>query len=577
MSFNVGRVRRAGEPLHAAFAGAEQNLNLEHNFVKKETARRGGHCPADSGCSNVKTTKRKEQPSAEVDTWLLQTGDDSDNDNDWEYQSEEDNEPLEWGETDDASEPSDVEAEDDRESNFWAVDTNSSQKLTVVGPPSSMIEPEALDSSESSESGEDNDDDFMVRYKRCQKLEHLAGPGCNHPRGYNGNNITAEEMFGACTVQCLVQKDGSWRADPNDEEFELSSDYFLSGLGGHMSSRDYGGLRAIPIRHGLEAEFNPDDKLWGPTNDVPMPFHPACLEVYRRVSQLRFGNFNVSGLWQWRLLEGNSDTISHCDPAVQRGLDQEWRHKSGDEWLAANPLFVPALPRILQNAVHKNAASVDASGSAFPTRRAGTRSKSQSTEREDCFEILPQEVLLQIIQALRSPDIAALRLASRTFTHLPILLWKKLLIKEKPWLWEVWNHSSPSKWTAVSFAELKTEEKRIYKVAAEFRYLQSVYRKVIQEEMPDHWEQYCMDHPWLTEDVDTEVSEALPQSIVELGLVRSMYPLPQDRTNWYEVYRLVVKHWDQLKGLRNRQRIWKSCETICDRIKKLTEEGKIAA
>jgi hypothetical protein len=84
-----------------------------------------------------------------------------------------------------------------------------------------------------------------------------------------------------------------------------------------------------------------------------------------------------------------------------------------------------------------------------------------------------------------------------------------------------------------------------------------------------------MDHPWLTEDVDAEVRVAISQSIVNLGLVRSMYPLPQDRTNWYEVYRLIVTHWDQLKGLRNRQRIWKICATICERIEKLTEEGKI--
>lgn len=564
-------MRRAGEPLHAAFAWAEQKVHPEHNFVIKTAGR--DQCPADSGCSNVKTTRRKEQHSAAVDTWLLQTGDDDDND--WEYQSEDDDEPLEWDEIDDTSETSDVEAEDDMESKSEDLNSNLNQKVTEVEPSSSLIEPEVSDSPESSVSGEDSDD-FMVEWRRCQNLEHLAGPGCKHPRGYNGNNITAEEMFGACTAQCLVRKDGSWRADPYDEEFELSSDFFLSGVGGHMQSRDSGGLKATPVRHGLEAEFYPDDQLFGPENEVPMPFHPACLEVYRRVSQLRFGNFNVNGLWQWRLIEGDAIFISHGDPAVRRGMEQEWCHTPGDEWLAANPLFVPALPGILQNAVDENAASVDAGNSAFPAFRAGTKSKLQNAEREDCFQILPPEVLLQIIETLHSPDIAALRLVSRTFTHLPILLWKKLLKKEKPWLWEVWNHSSPYKWSTISYGEYNAEEGRIHKVATELHHLQRVHRKVIQEEMPEHWEEYCMDHPWLTEDVDTEVSAIIPQRIEELALARSVYRLPQDRTNWYEVYRLVVKHWGQLKGLRNRQRIWNVCEAICDRIEKLTEEGKIA-
>lgn len=575
MSFNIGRVRRADEPPNAAFAYAEQNFDLEHNFVKKQLGRRS-QCPADSGCSNIKTTKRREQHSAEVETWLLQTGDDSDNDTDWEYQSEEDNEPLEWGEIDDVSETSGAEAEAECDPKFRDPNTDLSPKLNKVEPARLLIESEALDSSESSESGEDNDDKWMMEWQRCQNLEHLAGPGCIHPRGYNGNNITAEEMFGACTVQCLVRKDGSWLADPNDEEFELSSGYFLSGLGGHMDSRDTGGLIVIPIRHGLDDEIRPDDEIFGAGNEVPMPFHPACLEVYRRVSQLRFGTFNVSDLWQWRLLEGKDKAISHCDPAVQRALGGEWLHRSGDEWLTANPTFVPALPQILQNAVYGSAASVNASDSAFPTCRAGKTSKSQSTEREDCFGILPQEVLFQIILTLRSLDIAALRLASRTFTDLPILLWKKLLKKEMPWLWEVWDHSSPYKWTAVSFSEVRAEEERICKVAAELRHLQSLHRRVIQEEMPGNWQQYCMDHPWLMEDVDAEVRVVIQQSIVELGLIRSIYLLPQDRTNWYEVYRLVVKHWDQLKGLRNRQRIWNICEAICDRIQKLREERKIA-
>ena len=249
---------------------------------------------------------------------------------------------------------------------------------------------------------------------------------------------------------------------------------------------------------GLEDEIYPDDDYWEPGIEVPMPFHPACLEVYRRVSQFRFGSFNVNDLCKWRLLEGSCrfkiEPKFYSDPALRRArCGEQHCHLPGDEWLAANPLYVPALPRILQNAVYENAASFDPSNSAFPTRRDGARSNSRIAETRDSFHILPQEVLLLIVKTLRSPDIGALRLASRSFTHLPILLWKQLLRREMPWLWEVRNHSLPYKWAAISVSDIKTEEERIHEAADELRNLQRLHRRVIQEEMPEYWEQYCMD------------------------------------------------------------------------------------
>jgi hypothetical protein len=566
VSFNIGRVRRAGEPLNTAFAWAEQNLYIADNFVKKEVSRRS-QCPEDSGCKNVKTTQRVAPPPSEVDTWLLQSNDEEDMD--WAPKSEEDDEPLEWEESDDASDIADSVVEEGEEFQLPGdIHAKSRENLIQAGTTNLSIATTILDSSESSESDndDDNDENFGRRYERSRNLEHLAGPGCSISGGYNGTNITAEEMFGSCTAQCLVRKDDFWLAEPDDELFELSSNYFLSGLGGHMNSRDSGGLEAYPLRHGLAEEFNPDDDYWEPGFEVPMPFHPACLEIYKRVAHLRFGFFNVNGLCQWRFLKDSEPPyqhISHSDPAVRRGLDQLWNHHTGDEWLAANPLFIPALPRLLQSAVYGNAASFDKNDSAFPIHRAGT----QFTGLRDCFYVLPQELLFLIIDKLRSPDIASLRLASRTFTHLPIVLWKKLLRQEMPWFWEVWDNSQPYKWTRFSASDLETERKRIHELADEFRLLQSTRRMVIQEEMPELWEQYCTEHPWITEDINAEESIALQQSSLRLASSKVMFSLPQDRTNWYEVYRLITKHWDELKGLRNRRRIWSTCNTICDRIK----------
>ncbi|KAF2666297.1 hypothetical protein BT63DRAFT_55500 [Microthyrium microscopicum] len=579
VGFNIGRVRRAGEPLNTAFSFAEQKLHLEHNFVNKSINKRE-YCPENSLCINVKANRRKEQSSTRPNAWLLSTEDDDDPD--WEYQSQGDSEPLEYAEEEDPSDGSNSEAEGDTVSESCDIDSRSTE--ISIRPSQRSNSPtlvELMEDLENEESpSEEEDDNFEARYNRSRTLEHLAGPLCNHPRGYNGNNISAEEMFGCCTSQCLVPKDGFWKPHPTDEDFELSSKYFLSGLGGHMNSRDYGGVRPLPSRHGLGDEIHPDDQIWQAGEEVPLPFHPACLEIYRRVSQIRFGEFNVDGLCQWRLLEcGHANevynAISHSHPVLRRALSQEWHHRIGDEWLAANPLLIPSLHSTLEEATYESSDTFNPCDSAFSSCREGVEPKSQATGHGDCFQGLPQEANLLIVEMLLSSDIAALRLVSRAFTHLPICLWKKLLKKEMPWLWEMRDYSPPYKWSAIAYSELKEDEERIKKAAEELRHLQHVYRQVFEEEMPEHWEQYCMDHPWLTDDVDAEERVANEQSITRLGSSRSLFSLPQNRTNWYEVYTLIKRNWDDLKGLRNRERIWTVCETICDGIEKLTEKGKI--
>ena len=85
-----------------------------------------------------------------------------------------------------------------------------------------------------------------------QEPEHLAGPRCEHLSGYCGFDISAEEMRGSTTVQCLVMKTPEWTPEPDDQEFERSGKYYLSGLCGHMPSRDMDGPRMTPPRHGAD-------------------------------------------------------------------------------------------------------------------------------------------------------------------------------------------------------------------------------------------------------------------------------------------------------------------------------------
>jgi hypothetical protein len=564
VSFNIGRMRQVGEPLSAGWAWAEQNLYLNDNFVTRNSYARE-QCSAEGGCSDVRVQcvdATKRHPGyrlVEPDSRLLQ--EEVEKHSDWEPDSEDeyrDDEPLEWDESCDDSNSEAASVEDDvsQSSEVSNVDSESASNGGL-----NFDMPEAIGA---------------VFDNTGIRTEHLAGPGCVRRDGYNGNNISAEEMVGSDTVQCLIRKRRHWQSDPTDEELEIKSKYFLSGLGGYMKSRDYGGVKIIPIRHDLEEEIYPDDIYWDETDledSTPMPFHPTCFEVFRRVSCLKFGFVHVNGLAYWRRFWPQKAARSVQDPVVYRGARQMWNHESGDEWLAANPLLIPRLPDILRQAVHEEGLPLDTRSSAFKTARSDAHLVTSHEERPDLFCSLPQELKFQILEYLDPKDIATLRLSSRAFTELPISLWKRLLRKEMPWLWEVYDSTVPSTWASIAFPDLNAEIERIKQTAEELRELQAHYQEILTKEMPEICDEYYADNPWILENIENALPEALQHSIVALVRDEYIYSLPQDRTNWYEVYSLITKHWGDLKGLKNRKRIWEACEDIVRQIQEIEEEG----
>lgn len=80
----------------------------------------------------------------------------------------------------------------------------------------------------------------------------MAGPNCKNESGYKGYLITAKEMKGCNTLQCLVRKGSNWRPEPDDQDFELQNNYFLTGISDHMPSRDIDSPKLIPARHGVD-------------------------------------------------------------------------------------------------------------------------------------------------------------------------------------------------------------------------------------------------------------------------------------------------------------------------------------
>ena len=82
---------------------------------------------------------------------------------------------------------------------------------------------------------------------RCQ---HLAGPGCASLEGYSGYRISVEEMQGCRAVQALKKKGEGWQPEADDEDFEVESHFFLTGIGD--GGPDPGPVQGLtPARHGI--------------------------------------------------------------------------------------------------------------------------------------------------------------------------------------------------------------------------------------------------------------------------------------------------------------------------------------
>ena len=272
-----------------------------------------------------------------------------------------------------------------------------------------------------------------------------------------------------------------------------------------------------------------------------MPFHPTCFEVFSHASRLRNQRIDLQGLAGWREFESNYYSSFPHSISVRKAADQQWIHAAGDEWLAANPVVVPLLPSLLRSTIHGLGEPLD----------------DKSPSINDPFTSLPQEICDIILNLLCPTDVASLRLALCA-THLPIAYWRGILQEEMPWLWEVWDDAEPSFWATTSVSAILLAKKR--RETAET--LLSEQRTIIQEEIPEIYEAWCRDHALRDEDYCVEKQ---PYTI----------QLPPDRTNWCRLYYEIKTHWEELKGLQNRQRIWTDVVKILERIQKYRDEGKL--
>ncbi|KAF2272679.1 uncharacterized protein EI97DRAFT_405859, partial [Westerdykella ornata] len=388
-----------------------------------------------------------------------------------------------------------------------------------------QISMDSQDDSDSPESIEDTSDsqgsieEVPERWRYLELCCQICGVSFNIIEGYNGHRISADEMRACTTAQFLVSKrllwDPVWHPDPDDEQFE-GGEHFLSGLSDRVPEVNHRHRPDLwPRRQGIP-HVPTSNYLWSreSADVVCMPFHPYCLEVYKRASLRRFDTLGIGPLTDWYRLE-NSIRGFFSFPrhlAVWRGRGDTWQHHSGDEWLAANPCFIPSLPPLLESCKFPETTVPDSPGNT----------RLNDSPPHNVFSRLPIELHLEILSYLGGLDVANLVQSSRTFWLLPPSFFYGRLLQEMPWLWEAWCDLPYSFWATTTSAE--------------------------QEAVSRYWERQRSDlADW-----------RIP--------VLPAYLLPKTEVDWRRLFISISRNLREIKGLRNRARIWADCEYILDRI-----------
>ncbi|CAM1505918.1 Fc.00g115550.m01.CDS01 [Cosmosporella sp. VM-42] len=563
VSFNINRIRTSNEPRCAAWGhwkGTHYSW-VEAAYVPPSSS---SDCDEDTGCQLVYHGHR--DPSASSGALSTHSVEDEDNDPDYEPPVEMDLDGIDSLEY--ASNASEHERAFSQGSEVvfgqssWTADTESmaeSKDVQFLPLSTTWVDFDALEAGEAS----------LEAYNRARKYEHIAGAECRSTQGYQGHRISADEMRGCRTVQGLVMKGPNWKPTPDDLPFEGDSKCHLTGLAPYMPSGGWG-IQFTPARHGVETR-NADLSAFTiadteELDDIVLPFHPACLELFCQASCRLLGEVDVDGLMEFRnqsARNGHDALPMERHPDVEDGLDQVWCSNIGDEYLAANPVLIPALPPILHQVVDVGN-DFDVDESPFARRRSPVPKFQNST---DPFCRLPQELIFCVIHHLGSKDIAELRLTSRAFTHLPNSLWYRLVLDELPWLYEAWSSDpEPSLWVTKDAIELYTNAKNRDEALLAFTTRMENLREVAEEEMPEALQSLLADEgpfEWPQMGVTEEVSAML--KLRPIGL-------PYLRTDWYSLYCKITSNWKVLRGLQNRARIWDDVQKIVHAIRELNSQ-----
>jgi hypothetical protein len=218
-------------------------------------------------------------------------------------------------------------------------------------------------------------------------------------------------------------------------------------------------------------------------------------------------------------------------------------HEPGTEYLAADPMNVPGLDELITTGSQGRVSDV-----AFSSPR-------DPTQTQDVFSILPVEIRRVILEALPRKDVVNLRIASSNFTVLPQSYFHHLIKTEMPWVWEVDSLSAQEVnwhglWCKLSAADGSSyvdEKKRVWA------------RRQLKQ-LTDRVELM------MEKDETGENQAEMYQQAMERGKEHIM-----------KQFRVLKKmrFWEndkkatELKGLRNRRRIWSDIDGILDHVEEM--------
>ncbi|CAJ2505972.1 Uu.00g001020.m01.CDS01 [Anthostomella pinea] len=379
-------------------------------------------------------------------------------------------------------------------------------------------------------------------------IEHIAGPNCTCTLGYSGWRITAEEMQERLQCQCLAPKQEGWQPEPGDEEFEIEAQHcWLTGISKQGTIEfEVEGLE--PVRHGLGSTEIDNSSREGTSldGDYALPIHPHCFVMYTRMSKEKLGKVDIDGLWRLRETAGNYQTRfmdfpRRCDVDE---VSEQWHNcVPGTEYLASDPLHVSGLEDMLTSCEDEISTATDV---VFEARVS-------ASDGSDPFVQLSPELRHMLFPYLDRSDVANMRLASRGFGQLPQTYFHQLISFDMPWLWEVefmkdkimdWH----ALWRKLSAADGGSdvddkERKRWHDTLAE-KYAG------LQEEVNRESLAYASVEWFKRWDTIHDEALAETEAIDEVG----MWP---------------ARKTGELRGLRNRRRIWGDLEEIMRRIARL--------
>lgn len=376
--------------------------------------------------------------------------------------------------------------------------------------------------------------------------EHIAGPRCVQAGAYTANSLSMVEMQGCTTAQALCLKSETEQVlqETDDEPWERDGKLFLSGIGDNMQSRDCGWLNVHPARRHRD-EVHAEEYLWAfdpdAVNNYSMAFHPTCLEVYKRASILRTGSWDAAKLdawWRDQDDRGHGHNIPRHQ-AIDRGNEQSWHHIHEDAWLAANPLFMPSL--------------TDA------VARASDSDLSHPIPRQmHAFGNLPTEIMREIFDYLEIAQVASTSVALPFLKPIAQPYLRARIMEDMPYLWESWCDVPYARWTGTTESELKAAQYAFDDNEKEIAFVLRVLKDEGAEEAyaacEDYWSSRKDQRFKKLRGAAWDVKDAVVLDLDKIDLALFLVELES------------MSKAGKLKGLQNRERIWKDCNYILDLI-----------